>query len=147
MQSLYIQSFYDGAFGNIRYAVFSWNYFIWVIKRFSILLSNILYYWFLIYISFIWAIIKLIIYFSFNHKKSKPVVIIHNSQNVIGTNNLNNNNIQPPNNKQNIDPTQINVVNKVNILNLNVNEGNNNNVGEENVLRMGNKIIIILKIL
>ena len=139
MHSLYILPFYIGGFGNIRYAIFIWNYFIWFIKRFSILLSNILYYWFLIYLSIVWAIIKLIIYLSLNNKKPRPVVIVPNSQNVIGINNLNNGNIQPPNNMQNINPTQINVVNKVNILNFNVNKenNNNNNIGEENVLRMG----------
>ena len=139
MHSSYIQSFHVGAYGNITYAVFIWNYFIWIIKRLSILLSTILYYWFLIYLSIVWAIIKLIIYLSLNYKKSRPVIIVPNSQNVIGMNNLNNgNNIQPPINMQNIDPTQINIVNKVNILNFNINKGNNN-IGEENVLRMGNQ--------
>ena len=142
MHSSYIQSFHVGAYGNITYAVFIWNYFIWIIKRLSILLSTILYYWFLIYLSIVWAIIKLIIYLSLNYKKSRPVIIVPNSQNVIGMNSLNNgnngNNIQPPINMQNIDPTQINIVNKVNILNFNITKGNNN-IGEENVLRMGNQ--------
>jgi len=136
--SLYIQSFHIGGCGNIRFAVFIWNYFIWFIKRFSFLLSSILYYWFLIYLSIIWAIIKLIIYLSLKPKQS-TVVIVPNSQNVININNLNNgNNIQPPNIIQNIQPTHINVVNKTNILNFNDIKGNNKNIGEENVLKMGN---------
>ena len=108
------------------------------LKRFSILLSTILYYWFLIYLSIGWAIIKLIIYISLNCKKSKPVVIVPNSQNVIGMHNLNNgNNILPPNDMQNMEPVQINVINQLNIMNINSTKGNNNNIGEENVLRMG----------
>jgi len=138
MQSLYIQSFHVGGFVNIRYAVFIWNYFIWFLKRFSILLSTILYYWFLIYLSIVWAIIKLIIYLNLSCKKSRPVVIVPNPQNVIGVNNLNNgDNMLPPNDMQNMEPIQINVVNQLNILNVNSTKGNNNNIGEENVLKMG----------
>ena len=135
MHSLYTMP--NVGYGNIRYFGLVWNYFIWLIKRFSFLLSTILYYWFLIYLSIAWAIIKLILFFILKYKKQRPVVIVQNSQNIIGMNNLNNNNnVQPSNNIQIIEPTQINVLNNVNILKLNVNKGDNKNIGEQNVLKM-----------
>ena len=132
-QITYTQNLYsDGTTFNTKYIIVAWNYLIYFIKRLIFLISTIFYYWFLIFLSCAWLIIKSIILIFI---KPHPVDIANQNQNINNNQQINNPN---QNNIQNqINPIPINVGTNVNNYKMNISKGYNNNVPEHNTLKMG----------
>ena len=109
-----INIFPNGTSCDTKYIVILWNYFTYLIKRFAFFISTIIYYWFLLFFSLVWFLMKLFVNIYLNYKKPNPTII-----------------------KKNPNPDKIIPVN----ISISNNNTDNNKLGEGKVLKFGGEVL------